>query len=176
MYLGLSLPQVFNCREGKIKTLNNYGLMPTNQVNKAYCGKSSANPDTAQCNQYIDTALFEKDFSERCLGKETCSQGINFNDYVADNDKTLPCQNEKAMFYIQYYCIQDDDQLVSKRRQALVVVSISVFIALLYLLAIYYNEKTSILDYKLWDVDTVTVGDFTVETAISRRMWDEFKP
>ncbi len=80
------------------------------------------------------------------------------------------------MFYMQYYCLQDEDDLVTKRREALIVVSISVFVALLFLLAIYYNEKTCMLDYKLWDVDTVTVGDFTVETAISRRMWEEFQP
>jgi hypothetical protein len=41
-------------------------------------------------------------------------------------------------------------------------------------LSLYYQEKTATLDYKLWDVDTVTAADFTVETFISRAQWERF--
>ena len=43
-----------------------------------------------------------------------------------------------------------------------------------FLLTLYYLYKTSKLDYKLWDVDTVTAADFTVEAVISEKMWKNF--
>lgn len=71
------------------------------------------------------------------------------------------------MMYVQYFCEQSDSDLNDKRRQALIVICLGIFISLLFLLSLYFQEKTAILDYKLWDVDTVTAADFTVETFIS---------
>jgi hypothetical protein len=75
------------------------------------------------------------------------------------------------MMYVQYLCIQDESVLNNKRRDALVVIALGIFISLLFLLSLYYQEKTAILDYKLWDVNTVTAADFTVETFISQPQW-----
>ena len=57
---------------------------------------------------------------------------------------------------------------------ALGVVSLAILICFLYILSIYYQEQTARLDYKMWDVNTVTVGDFTVETIITSSMWRNF--
>jgi len=45
---------------------------------------------------------------------------------------------------------------------------------LTFLLSIYYQQQTALLDYKLWDVDTVTAADFTVETFFTPIMWETF--
>ena len=45
---------------------------------------------------------------------------------------------------------------------------------MLYTLTIYYLSNTSYLDFKLWDVYTVTPADFTVEMHISKKMWKNF--
>ena len=37
-----------------------------------------------------------------------------------------------------------------------------------------YLSKTSSLDYKLWDVNTVTAADFTVEFEITEILWNKF--
>lgn len=63
---------------------------------------------------------------------------------------------------------------MDKRRQALVVICLGVFISLTYLLAVYYQQRTCMVEYKLWDVDTVTVADFTVETTITDTQWRTF--
>jgi hypothetical protein len=44
-----------------------------------------------------------------------------------------------------------------------------------FYLAIYYQERINPLEYKRWDVDIVTVGDFTAETTITQAMWDNFQ-
>jgi hypothetical protein len=38
----------------------------------------------------------------------------------------------------------------------------------------YYLSKTSYIDYKLWDVFTVTAADFTVEFEITQSLWRKF--
>ena len=40
---------------------------------------------------------------------------------------------------------------------------------------IYYLYKTSKIDYKVWDVNTVTAADFTVEYNITEQAWENFK-
>jgi hypothetical protein len=37
-----------------------------------------------------------------------------------------------------------------------------------------YLSKTASLDYKVWDVDTVTAADFTVEFFIYENVWLRF--
>jgi hypothetical protein len=49
-----------------------------------------------------------------------------------------------------------------------------IFISLIFLILIFYLYKTSLLDYKLWDVNTVTPADFTVEYIITEQIWDNF--
>ena len=43
------------------------------------------------------------------------------------------------------------------------------------MIVIFYMKKTSEMDYKLWDLTTVTAGDFTVELNITKTMWETFK-
>lgn len=70
--------------------------------------------------------------------------------------------------------MQDNSNVTLKRREALVVVSLGIFICLLFLCAIYYLYETSRLEYKTWDVNTVTAADFTVELNITKNMWDTY--
>lgn len=39
---------------------------------------------------------------------------------------------------------------------------------------VYYLYETSKYDYKMWDVDTVTAADFTVEYIITEQAWRNF--
>jgi hypothetical protein len=50
---------------------------------------------------------------------------------------------------------------------ALAIVCIGIFMCLLFLLVLYYLQQTSRIEYKLWDVNTVTAADFTTEAFIS---------
>lgn len=38
-----------------------------------------------------------------------------------------------------------------------------------------YLNKVGNLDYKLWDVQTVTAADFTVEQVITKHLWRKYK-
>ena len=47
------------------------------------------------------------------------------------------------------------------------MVCFGIFISLTFLCVLYYLFETSKLEYKSWDVSTVTAADFTVESLIS---------
>lgn len=83
-------------------------------------------------------------------------------------------KKDTSLFYYQYFCRQDDSDITAKRQEALAIICIGIFICLVFLCGIYYLFETSKLDYKLWDVDTVTAADFTVESTISETMWNNF--
>jgi len=48
-----------------------------------------------------------------------------------------------------------------------VITCLGIFISFIFLCAVYYLFESSKIDYKMWDVDTVTAADFTVESIIS---------
>jgi len=43
------------------------------------------------------------------------------------------------------------------------------------MLTIFYLKSTTLIDYKDWDVDTVTAGDYTVMMEITSRMFEQYK-
>lgn len=45
---------------------------------------------------------------------------------------------------------------------------------MVYILIIYYHQKTAALDFKTWDVNTVTAADFTAETFFTNELWEEY--
>ena len=48
-------------------------------------------------------------------------------------------------------------------------------IASIYMLCIYYLQEKSDIDFKRWDVNTVTASDFTVQMEITEEQWKYFK-
>lgn len=46
--------------------------------------------------------------------------------------------------------------------------------AVVFLIVVFYLQKTAKLDYQLWDVQTLTASDFTVEYVITEEMWNLF--
>jgi len=57
----------------------------------------------------------------------------------------------------------------------LLVVFFGIFAAIVFMIVIFYMKKTSEMDYKLWDLSTVTASDFTVELNVTKTMWETFK-
>jgi hypothetical protein len=41
------------------------------------------------------------------------------------------------------------------------------------MLAVFYLHQTAHLDYKMWDISTLTAADFTAELTIHADMWNE---
>ena len=85
------------------------------------------------------------------------------------------CSSNPARVYIQYRCSQPLETVNTKRVQGLAIVCLGIFVSMLFLLTHWYLSETAVIDFKLWDVETVTASDFTVEYTITDEVWAQFR-
>ena len=76
---------------------------------------------------------------------------------------------------MQYYCEQTPDAVSEKRRVGLIIACLAIFSCYLFMLTTIYLKNTAYLDYKLWDIHTVTPADFTIVLEITQTMWNTYK-
>jgi hypothetical protein len=75
---------------------------------------------------------------------------------------------------MQYKCNQVTSEINTKREQGLLVSCCGCLVAVIFLIVIYYLAKTARLDFQLWDIQTLTASDWTIEYTISEEMWNLF--
>lgn len=54
-------------------------------------------------------------------------------------------------------------------------VSMGIFGCLLFIIVQYNRLLSNELDYQLWDIQTVTLNDYSVELKIKKNFWREFE-
>jgi hypothetical protein len=100
-------------------------------------------------------------------GTDACNTAV---DPVVGADFSLP----SARIYLQYYCTQDDKAVTRKKQAGLVVAGLGILICLMFLIGLSYLRTESNLDFTIWDFNTVTAGDFTIELKISDVQWETY--
>ena len=65
--------------------------------------------------------------------------------------------------FLQYSCTQTLEAVNTKRVWGLGIACLGILISLILLLVHWYLKQSSVIDFKLWDIETVTASDFTVE-------------
>lgn len=104
-----------------------------------------------------------------CIGKPTCLlEGIHNevslgNQGGANSDCTL---DEKSYLFVQYLCQVKDEELTEKRNQALLASCACVFSALVLLSVLKYRSGSIDVEKRLWDLQTVTASDYTLEIKL----------
>ena len=53
-------------------------------------------------------------------------------------------------------------------------VCVGIFICCIFLLVITYQYHSNEMNFLLWDIETVTVNDYTVDLALNLRFWNEY--
>lgn len=172
MYLKLDFDTTLSCPDGTISELSNSGFIPSTYDRKDYCGSNLEEPLVKGCNGHFLEDKFKTDFKNWCVGSEKCTTPFKFGDYINPQAPANECNDEKALVYVQYFCKQPDT--LRKKQEAVGIVCLGFFICCLYMLSLYYQKQASRLEYKMWDVNTVTAADFTTEAIISERMWEAF--
>lgn len=75
---------------------------------------------------------------------------------------------------MQYQCLENDGDLSQKRYFGLGIVCFGFFGIVCYSLQVFYLKHTAKLDFKLWDLSTLTAADYTAELTITVTMFDDF--
>ena len=80
-----------------------------------------------------------------------------------------------SLFFIQIRCYQAEEKLDSKRFLVLISSCLGIFLCLVYIIFMYVRLYMNNLDYKIWDMRTITIDDYSVELPISNQIWEEFE-
>lgn len=145
-----------------------------------YCGNPDSISPKDSCSDFLLKDQFRADFSSKCGGKESCYFTlVNYVDTSISPDPKVQarkqqCNSEFAKIYVQYQCLVEDSYSQGQKVKAMVVIFICTLCTILYLLTIYWLRSTSNLEFKVWDIDTITVADYSIMVKITPAMWSHY--
>jgi uncharacterized membrane protein len=84
------------------------------------------------------------------------------------------CKNIGTYFYLKVECELLPTSIKRNREVAIFIVFLGITMTLLYLLVLGYLEKVSKVDFKLWDINTCTVADYSVELQLPEQLWETY--
>jgi hypothetical protein len=64
--------------------------------------------------------------------------------------------------------------VTSKKQAGVVVAGLGILICLMFLFGIEFIKAESAIDLTIWDFNTATAGDFTIELKISDKQWQTY--
>ena len=130
------------------------------------------------CSDLVLFPEIESKFNKYCLGNSSCyiklretSDEVNergllekvLDPKIFRNGTDHPeCLDVRSNIFLQYSCEETSEESNKKYDRILLVACISSFIALIYSLTIYYLRVKAFVDIKIFDLSTVTAGDYTV--------------
>lgn len=75
--------------------------------------------------------------------------------------------------YVQYNC-DFQGKLNEQQKNGLWVASTAIIVCIFYRCVLYFLRTTASINYKLWDINTVTAADFTIEIDIPEIIWKKW--
>jgi hypothetical protein len=192
IFIGIEGNYEFTCRTGTIDKIEYTGILPAAEptVFEKYMGfcadptdkvtPNSLHPEVAACQGAIQGDFIAEYINKNCAGSATCQSPISVKDMLvpqanAPAGTPSSCYADDSIVYLQYKCSQSNEILNTKRDQGLFVSCVGILISLLFLTCMYYLSKVAAIEFKQWDVGTVTAGDFTVEYQIPKKVWTKFE-
>ena len=89
-----------------------------------------------------------------------------FSNLYATSTKKDSCITEDSTLFLQYTCIQSEEDLATKYDQMAIAVATGVLICLLFTVSIKRMYEGGKIQQLEWDMATVTAGDYAVEFPI----------
>ena len=90
-------------------------------------------------------------------------------------DKLSSCLQRQSDVFIQYTCEQSIEQAREKYKKLSLIATLIIGTSCFYFVSIFYLKKKSKIDQKRYDLRTTTVGDYTIEMRIDKKMIAAYK-
>ncbi len=82
---------------------------------------------------------------------------------------------KQTLVFAQIGCVIPDDQLQTRRLTIFGFSCLGIFGCLLFWVILYFRLSGNQIDYKKWDMETITINDFSVELKINKELWGLFE-
>jgi hypothetical protein len=137
-----------------------------------YCGNPETYTEFSKCSKIIGKGLDDA-FNINCVGKSSCE--LDVHSFLNLGDKSTPsCVADHAKFYLQHQCKMNDQEVRNMRRIGVVIAVVFLIVAAFFNLMMQYQLNMSNLLYAKWDLDTITITDYSVEMKITKDMWKQY--
>jgi hypothetical protein len=90
-----------------------------------------------------------------------------FKEIIPLSNNSVCKTQPTTTFYVQYICKIVDADVASKRQTSLLAACICIFNVLCVFAVSTYSKKTVKLETKLWDLQTRTAADYTLEVKMT---------
>jgi hypothetical protein len=157
------------CASGHLRTEDlQFGVIHGESAKKNHClPKELEKPcsvDEVQIRDYIHST---------CQNARDCEIDIKkVSSFITSQDQQ--CRDDKGTIFVQVPCTFEQDELVTRRIEGLVIACLGVFICLFFVVFLDYLRSIFKNLYIEWDVKTITAGDYSVELEITEKMWNNF--
>jgi len=163
------------CSYGSVQDVLGFGVNPDTMEDKSSCVK---NADNNICSKYIDDSGF-RSYIMKGVGKNHFNVTINARSiYGSANIRTrsVPkqCMSDNSSLYIQYKCGESPEETNHKRKDALAIGCLAIFITCVYLRFLHYRKMFSKIVLIEWDISTITANDYSIEIRISEEDYNWF--
>eukprot|EP00347_Sterkiella_histriomuscorum_P016370 403353449 len=161
-----------SCNNQMIGQIVSSGILPAIPgVDKRTCHFFDSQNDDQCYDLYKDNFL--KELNEHCVGKDACNI-TNFKQFLFQNGKNKECYEDSAIFFAQVKCFTKEEEFNHIKRIGLISVCLGLFMCFIYVFIIYFQQQVNELDFILWDLETVTINDYTVDLAINQKLKHEY--
>ena len=168
------------CENSYLAEFPYYGILPAhsseNKIDyqkKRIISFNEKYPDP--CPNTINHQKLSDEFAKECYGKNSCFLR-DFHLFIEFNELTpAGCRNnDTAEIFIQVKCYQKQEWINYKKPIILGLGCLGIFGCMVFLIVFYYRLLANTVDFKLWDMKTETIDDFTVELKITDQLMDDF--
>ena len=156
------------------KAIFDAGIIGASSKVSTVCTRSVIEDD--KCSKFFNIENLERYLSKHCVGKSHCKIE-NLSSFVKTNEPGFDakeCAAPESQMFMQVACMVDDDYLVVREEQGLLIGCCAVFIALFVINYVDYIKKTQENNYVEWDVKTITAGDYAIEFDIEPKFFEDF--
>ena len=123
--------------------------------------------ELSECRGFSEKShpIYKKLFN--CTTKSKCL--VDQLNEVIPISSSICALDITSTLFIQYSCKILEVDLLTKRTNALLASSICIFFVLLLFSFSDYGRKSAKYDTRLWDLQTKTVGDYTLEVHLTKQ-------
>ncbi len=155
------------CPYGKLGKVNAVGVIPSTEAKKTYCHAAEAITNVCPLRSGLVESL-------PSLVKNGTIQFTNSDIFQDSFNVNAACTDADAKIFISFTCVQEKERLALKYEQTSMIACLGVLLVCVYLSVLHWFKRASDLNQMVWDMETITPGDYTVQMEISQKAYEYF--